>query len=181
MISTRKLRRRLRLLGLRTKWFLTGQNIRLGSNTRIDSGAVIESGRGESIHIGANCHIHGGARLLTYGGNIEIGDHTSVNPYSILYGHGGLQIKDNVMIAAHCVVIPANHNIDDVSVPMRKQGLSCKGIVIESDVWLGSGARVLDGVTIAEGCVIGAGAVVAKSTEARGIYLGVPANRVRDR
>lgn len=59
--------------------------------------------------------------------------------------------------------------------------MSCKGIVIEDDVWIGAGVKILDGVTIAKGCVIGANAVVTRSTEAYGIYVGVPAQKIKSR
>ena len=47
--------------------------------------------------------------------------------------------------------------------------------VIGNDVWIGLGAQIMAGVKIADGCVIGAGAVVTKDTEPYGVYLGVPA------
>jgi acetyltransferase-like isoleucine patch superfamily enzyme len=56
-----------------------------------------------------------------------------------------------------------------------------KGIVIEDDVWIGAGARILDGVTIARGSVIGAGSVVTKSTQPYSIVVGVPAKIVSSR
>lgn len=56
-----------------------------------------------------------------------------------------------------------------------------KGIVIEDDVWLGSGVKVLDGVVIRKGCVIGANAVVTHSTEAYGVYVGIPAHKIKSR
>ncbi|MGQ9872018.1 DapH/DapD/GlmU-related protein [Leptodesmis sp.] len=54
---------------------------------------------------------------------------------------------------------------------MNQQGHSYKGIVIEDDCWLGTGVRVLDGVTIGKGSIIGAGSVVIKDvpTEAVGV------------
>lgn len=102
----------------------------------------------------------------------------SLNPYSILYGHGGLTIGNGVRIAAHVVIVPANHIIDDTDRYIYEQGETTKGIVIEDDVWIGAGARVLDGVTISRGCVIAGGAM---STEAYGIYGGIPARKIRNR
>jgi acetyltransferase-like isoleucine patch superfamily enzyme len=79
-------------------------------------------------------------------------------------------------------MIPANHNIDDPDRPIRTQGLSCRGIVIEDDVWIGARVVVLDGVTIRRGAVIGAGAVVTQDVPAGAISMGVPAKvkRYRD-
>ena len=67
----------------------------------------------------------------------------------------------------------------DRNVPITYQDLENKGIIIEDDVWIGAGVRILDGVTIARGCVIGAGSVVTKSTEEFGVYVGVPARLIK--
>ena len=108
-----------------------------------------------------------------------MGDHCSVNPYTIIYGHGGLEIGNGVRIAAHCVIIPANHNIDDPSIPIIKSGLTCKGICIGNDVWIGARCVILDGVTIGDGAVIAAGAVVTRNVEPFMIVGGVPAKPIR--
>ena len=71
--------------------------------------------------------------ILSYGGHIEIGDQTSVNPYTVLYGHGGLVIGRKVRIAAHCVVIPANHGIA-LGAAITDQPETKLGITIGDDV-----------------------------------------------
>jgi acetyltransferase-like isoleucine patch superfamily enzyme len=144
-------------------------------------GARLDTALGGRIVLGARCEINAGAVLATYGGVIELGDDCSVNPFSVLYGHGGLRLGRGVRVAAHCVLVPANHVFADPTVPIYRQGLTTEGITIEDDVWLGAGVRVLDGVRIARGCVIAAGAVVTGPTEPGGIYGGVPARRLKDR
>lgn len=119
--------------------------------------------------------------LLTYGGSITLGDECSVNPYSILYGHGGLSIGNFVRIAAHSVFIPANHSFDQVDIPIHCQPLVMKGIHIGSDVWVGTGVRVLDGVTIGDGSVIAAGSVVIGSIEPYTVNGGVPSRILKHR
>ncbi|MBA2748254.1 MAG: acyltransferase, partial [Tatlockia sp.] len=56
-----------------------------------------------------------------------------------------------------------------------------QGVVIEDNCWLGYGVKVLDGVTIGEGSVIGAGAVVTKDIPPYSVAVGVPAKVVRSR
>jgi acetyltransferase-like isoleucine patch superfamily enzyme len=151
----------------------------LGAGSIIHPGARIRVSRGGSIVIGRNCEFLKGSIVETYGGRIRIGNDVSLNYYSILYGHGGLTVGDDVRIAAHVVVIPANHGIAEEEL-IRRQHLTKRGVTIESDVWIGAGVRILDGVTVPTGCVIAAGAVVTSSLdlEPKGIYGGVPARKI---
>jgi acetyltransferase-like isoleucine patch superfamily enzyme len=54
------------------------------------------------------------------------------------YGHGDFTVGDDVRIAAHVVVIPANHGIAEAEL-IRRQPLSKRGVTIEGDVWIGAG------------------------------------------
>jgi acetyltransferase-like isoleucine patch superfamily enzyme len=133
------------------------------------------------ITIGRWSNIHFGALVDAQGGSIRIGDRFSLNPYSILHGAGGIQIGNCVRIAAHVVVVSFEHNFQDPDVAITLQGVTLKPVVIEDDVWLGAGVKVLAGAYIARGCVIAAGAVVKGRTEPYGIYAGVPARKVGSR
>jgi acetyltransferase-like isoleucine patch superfamily enzyme len=131
-----------------------------------------------SIKIGKRCQIHFGAILATYGGEIEIGDDVSLNPGALVYGHGGVTIGNETRIAAKTVIVAANHRFDNPDLPIMKQGLKCLGIRVGSDVWLGTGVVVLDGVNIGSGAVVAAGAVVTKDVESGSIVGGVPAQAI---
>lgn len=153
---------------------------RIGENCQLDSAvSILNRGAGRLI-IGDNFHAGYGANIFTYGGHIEIGDNCVVNNYSVIYGHGGLKIGNDVIIGPHTVIIPANHKFTGGG-PIRKQGETRRGIIIGNDCWIGANCTILDGVTVASGCVIGAGSVVTKSTDIDGVYAGNPAVRVRDR
>lgn len=156
-------------------------SISIGSGTVIESGAILSTDYGGNIYIGDNCKIAHGAMILTYGGDIAIGNNSGVGPYTVLYGHGGLTIGNYVWFAAHCTVIPANHGIDSLELPIYSQPLKKLGIEIENDVWIGTGVRVLDGVKIGHGSVVGAGSVVTKPIPALSICVGVPAKVVKVR
>lgn len=163
---------------LYTKLYGLLRGLKIGSGSRIALHSCVARRYGGTIAIGKSTRIYRNVLIYTYGGSITIGDNCSINPFSILYGHGGLTIGNGVRIASHAVIIPANHKFERVDIPIYKQSLICKGITIEDDVWIGSGARILDGVHIARGSIIAAGAVVTKSTEAHGIYGGVPARKL---
>lgn len=155
----------------------------LGKRTMICEQSLIDasSNGGGKILIGDGCCIHRGVLIASYGGVVTIGARTSVNPYGVIYGHGGLTIGNDCLIAAGVVIIPANHNCSDLSTPINRQGLTCRGITIGNNVWIGARVTILDGVSIADGAVIGAGAVVTKNVMANTIVAGVPAKVVRDR
>lgn len=128
--------------------------------------------------MGHDCEVHDFAMILTYGGHITIGDHCSVNPFTILYGHGGLRIGSGVRIAAHTVIIPANHVSGDDEQPLYLRGVVAQGIEIGDYAWIGAGCRILDGVRIGRHAVIGAGSVVTSSIPDNATAVGVPARIV---
>ena len=111
---------------------------------------------------------------------MRIGDHCSVNPFTIVYGHGGVRIGDDVRIAAHTVIIPAIHNVV-AGEHLHRSGTSARGIEIDDHVWVGCGVRILDGVRIGRNAVIGAGSVVTKSVPAHATVAGVPARLIEQR
>jgi len=176
-MSTRAIASRIRTLA-RSAWFrvcFAGQRIRIHPTSRVSRRSVLRTNGGGSIFIGAYCEIHDFAMILTYGGDITIGDHCSLNPFSIVYGHGGVEIGRGVRIAAHSVIIPANHIRGTDETPLSQQGITALGIRIEDDVWIGSGCRILDGVTIGRHAIIGAGSVVVGSIPENVTAVGVPA------
>ena len=157
-------------------------SIRTGSRVRIEHEALLDTSEDGVIEIGDGTIIYSRAMLMTYpGGSIRIGRNCTVNPLSVLYGHGGLSIGNFVRIATHVVMIPANHVFADPDLPIAKQGLTRKGITVGDDVWIGAGARILDGVTIGCGSVIAAGAVVNREVEPFSIVGGVPARVLGNR
>jgi acetyltransferase-like isoleucine patch superfamily enzyme len=164
-----------------TRLRFVARPIQVGSDTWISWRSVVRAGVGGRIRIGDRCEIDPYAMLLGYGGEISLGNDCSLNPFVILYGHGGLHVGNGVRIAAHVVIIPANHNPSTSDVPLRDSGLTTKGIRIDDEVWIGAGARILDGVRIGRGAIVGAGAVVTQSVDAGCTVAGVPARVVRRR
>jgi acetyltransferase-like isoleucine patch superfamily enzyme len=154
----------------------------VGPGVRIEDGARLVLAAGGRITLGRDTVIQARAILDTGpGGHITLGAKNSVNPYCVIYGHGGLVTGDFVRIAAHTVIIPANHIYDDTERPIARQGLRKEGIRIEDDVWVGSGCRILDGVTVGRGSVLAAGAVVNRDVEPYTVVGGVPARLLKRR
>ena len=97
------------------------------------------------------------------------------------YPQAGVTIGNDVRIAAHCMMVSANHRFADPDMPIRKQGLDFGPITIEDDVWIGSRVNILAGVTVGRGSVIGAGAVVTKDVPPMSVMVGVPARKIGER
>jgi acetyltransferase-like isoleucine patch superfamily enzyme len=142
---------------------------------------VIEGYGAGSITVGSRTVIHTNAILATYGGSIKIGENVSINPFSVLYGHGGLTIGNNTRIATGVTIIPVNHVFNDCENPIYQQGLSQLGITIADDVWIGANCCILDGITVGTGAVIGAGSVVTKSIPSNEVWAGNPAKHLKYR
>lgn len=95
---------------------------------------------------------------------------------------GVVHIGNDVLIGKELIAVTRNHVFSDKNKLIRSQGYSEENpIYIGNDVWIGHRVTILPGVHIADGCVIGAGAVVTKDTEAYGVYVGNPAKKVKDR
>lgn len=160
--------------------------LRCPRQIRIDDGAIIDdfvqliatTRQAEGIKIGARSFVRSYA-MLNAGppdGYIQIGRDSGIGQGTILYGNGGLTIGDHVLIAGQCFVVASRHNFDDPAMPISEQGYSAKGIVIEDNVWIGAGAKILDGVTIGQGAVVGANAVVTVSVPPGERVGGIPAH-----
>lgn len=168
----------------RLLYFLTGlafksrnPQLLLSKGAKIDPRAFVA--RGGPVEIGNESIIRAGTMLLPSGGEIRIGERTSLNQYVVINGEGGVRIGNDVMIAAFVSIFAANHRYECADIPISAQGMYSKGGVdIGNDVWIGTHAVILDGVKIETGCVIAAGAVVTKNTEAYTIVAGVPAKPI---
>ncbi len=135
-------------------------------------------GEGGRIFIDKHSRLDIGVILHANGNVISIGKNSSVNPYCMIHGGGGVTIGDGVRIGSHTVIIAANHIFDDSTQFIYHQGETMKGISIDDDVWIGTGAKILDGVLVAKGTVVSAGAVITKSTEPYSVMAGNPAERI---
>jgi acetyltransferase-like isoleucine patch superfamily enzyme len=111
----------------------------------------------------------------------EIGENVTLHDFCYIDSIGGITIGDNVRIAHNCSLISGQHNYDVPGELIINSGYTTAPIVIESDVWLGAGAVVLQGVTIGRGAVIGSNAVVNKDIDSEIIAGGVPAKFIRNR
>ncbi|MFB2938279.1 acyltransferase [Aerosakkonemataceae cyanobacterium BLCC-F154] len=157
-------------------------NIAIGNNVRIDRHVRVRSLYPNSrVIIKDGVFLARGVDIKTHlDGCIEIGEETSISPFSSLSGKN-ITIGKYCLIAAYVGIYANNHNYADPHKRIKDQGASYQGIVIGDDCWIGTGVKVVDGVTIGTGSVIGAGAVVTKDIPPYSIAVGVPAKVVARR
>ncbi len=161
--------------------FKHARNIYLGNRVRFLRGATVLADAKGRIILEDDVIISRFAVIESIGGNIRIGKRSGVGDFSNLYGQGGVDIGENVMIASGCRIVPTNHGIDDPSLPISLQPSSSKGIKIGNGTWVGTNVVILDGVSIGTGAVIGAGSVVTRNVPDHAIVAGAPAKILRFR
>ncbi|MCP1126096.1 acyltransferase [Bacillus sp. 3103sda1] len=129
---------------------------------------------GENVAIFSNVYLH---RIH----NLEVGDNVSIHPLCYIDASGGIKIGDDVSIAHNSTILSEEHIYSDLEKNIKDQGCEFKETIIENNVWIGAGSRVLGGSIIRSGSIIAAGAVVKKEVKSNTIVGGVPAKKIMGR
>jgi len=109
---------------------------------------------------------------------VSIGCNTTVTNSCIIDGRGGLTIGDDVMVGFESILLTSTHRFDDPRRPIRLQGFVQEPVTLGNDIWIGMRAMILPGVTIGDGAIVAAGAVVTKDVAPYAIVGGVPAKTI---
>lgn len=110
------------------------------------------------------------------GKNITIGRHVFINAGCKLQDQGGITIGDGALIGHNVVMATLNHD----PVPENRGTMHPAPIVMGKHVWIGANATILPGVTIGDGAIVAAGAVVTKNVAANTVVGGVPAKFIKN-
>ena len=173
-------------IGKRVK-FKCGKRIRLGSGVTIYDNCFINGLSkkgiiiGNNFSLGRNSIIDCTGVISNLGDSLVVGDNVGISPNFTLFVRGSVEIGNDVIIGPTVTIIAENHRFDDIETLIRVQGTKRSGIKICNNVWIGASATILDGVTLGEGCIVAAGAVVTKDVEPFTIVGGVPARLIRKR
>jgi acetyltransferase-like isoleucine patch superfamily enzyme len=157
--------------------------VRIGDDVVVDDLVVLDA-KGEhnaGITIGDGVFLGRGTILSCKDGDIELGDHTNVGFHSEIFSGSRVVVGRHGLFAAYTYLVGGGHDFERAEVPVIEQGRSSRGITLHEDVWLGTGAKVLDGVQIGKHVVVGANAVVNGDLPDGVIAGGVPARVIRKR
>lgn len=164
-----------------------GYQVKSGRSLILEDGvhinALSENGIefGDRVTIGKFAVLSCTGVVANKGVGIKIGSNSAIGAQSFLGGQGGITIGDDVIMGPQVKIFSENHVFDNPDLLIRKQGETRKGVSIGDNCWVGAGVTILDGVHIAKGCIIAAGAVVTKSVEENSFVAGVPASVIRSR
>ena len=163
----------LRRMCLRMKGLRFGNGLNMEGP--IDLGVVKNITLGNRVKLGKGIYLG-----VTPTGRLTVGNDTYIGRWTIILAECNVQIGNDCLIAPGCHLTDANHGIAPGEL-IRKQALTSSPVVIGNDVWIGAGCSILPGVTIGDGAVIGARAVVTKDIPPNAIAVGVPAKVIRYR
>lgn len=163
------------------------RQLRVGRGVTLDDDVIIDALSRRGVMLGDNVTIARGTVIQAtgvmtrLGVGLEMGANANLGHYSFVGAAGGVRIGANVLIGQRVSFHSENHTFAHTDVPIKAQGVTQQGIVIEEDCWLGAGTIFLDGVTVARGSVIAAGSVVTKDVAPFSVMGGVPARLIRNR
>jgi acetyltransferase-like isoleucine patch superfamily enzyme len=165
---------RLRAIGWRLRGARLGGKTRIGSRCMIDQPWLLSTGL--RVQIEHNVFI----KIVARDAKVSIGEHTFVGTGTVLDAAQAIEIGDHVLIAPGCFISDHTHR-HGAPLLIDAQGSEVHAVRICHGAWLGAHAVVLPGVTIGEGAIVGAGAVVTSDVQPNSIVAGVPARAIGKR
>lgn len=108
--------------------------------------------------------------------HISVGNNVSINAFVHIWGHGGVEIGDDTLIASHVSIVSVTH---DPSAYLYRKTCIEKKVTIGRNVWIGTHATILPGIEIGDNAIVAAGSVVNKNVEANTTVAGVPAKLIK--
>jgi maltose O-acetyltransferase len=133
--------------------------------------------RASGLDVAWGAVVHPGVRIRHRRG-LHVGRGSTINQGCFFENKAPVTIGEFCGIGPRVLFVTTSHEWDDPSV--RAGRATQAPITVADGTWVGAGAILLSGVDVGPGCVIGASAVVNRSTLPHGLYAGAPARRLRD-
>jgi len=156
---------------------ISGQ-VRIGKNVYIGDHVSLIVEQGATLSIADNSFIGESCYIKCFGGMVEIGQDVSINSKSFINGCGGVSIGNNTRIGTQSIIIASNHKFGEPDL-LVKDAITKQGVNLGENIWLGARVTVLDGVVIPNDSVIGACSLVSKPLPESGVYVGIPAKKIK--
>lgn len=159
------------------------RKIRFGDDVVVDDHVLLDA-KGETNHgitIGSGVFLGRNTILSCQNGDIVVGDHVNIGFNCEIFSGSKVTVGSYGLFAAYAYLVGGGHEFAAVETPVIAQSRVSKGITLGTNVWLGTGAKVLDGVRIGHHVVVGANAVVAEDLGDGVVAAGVPARVLRQR
>lgn len=167
---------------LRNKKYINfGRGVTLGKGVQIDGLSTEGVHIGDRVVLGPYTIIEATGVITELGRGCRIGADSGIGAFSFIGAAGGVWIGKKVIMGQRVSFHSEKHNFQRLDIPIKDQGVTRKGIVVEDDCWIGAGVIFLDGTRVGRGSVIGAGSVVRGDIPPFSIAAGVPARIIRTR
>jgi acetyltransferase-like isoleucine patch superfamily enzyme len=163
------------------KRLTAGRNVAIGDYVYLNCYGVEGVRIADNVRIKEFGWIQVTSHLSHPGVGMTVGPNTYIGPHCILGAAGGINVGADVVMGAYVQLLAENHNFESGDLPINRQGVTRRGIVVEDGCWLGNSVIVLDGVRIGSNSVIGAGSVVTHDIPQDSIAVGNPARVIRSR
>ena len=188
---------KVRLEYYRSKLKKIGENVTIGVGVKIENPELVSIGDnalicdnvtliarpGSEMTLGNNVILKDRVYLDTEcaEGYITIGNCVYIGTGTTMFGHRGLEIGNNVLMAQNITLTPYSHKFADPSRTIAEQGGNTKKVVIGDDVYIGMGVDIMYTGDIGEGSIVGAGSVVVKPIPPYSVAVGNPAKVIKER
>ncbi|SIS07074.1 acyltransferase [Williamsia sterculiae] len=133
------------------------------------------------VEIGRWVHIGDGNHIRCHEGSLRIGDKVVFGQNNVVNAYLDIEIGSSTLVADWCYITDFDHRMDDVTRPIKDQGIVKGPVRIGADTWIAAKVSVLRDTVVGRGCVLGAHAVVKGVIPDFSIAVGAPARVVRDR
>ena len=158
---------------------LLGQNIKVWPMAKLVNT--------ENISIGHNTIIDDYCLIIAIGSVINIGKFVHIASFCSITGNGGFVMEDFSGLAAGVRISTSDEDyaggtcLTNPTIPKEYRIIKSKPVIIKKHAIIGTNTVILPGVTVGEGCAVGANSMVTKDLEPWSVYVGTPARKVKTR